>query len=41
MGHGEAGVAQELLKLSVFHSILVHDGGGGETEFVGGVVFNA
>lgn len=41
MGHVEAGVAQELLELSVFHSVLVHDGRGGETEFVGGAVFYA
>jgi len=35
VGHVEAGVAQEFLELCVFHSVLVHDGGGGEAEFVG------
>ena len=41
MGHVETGMAQELLELSVFHSVLVHDGGSGEAEFVGGAVFYA
>ena len=40
MGHVEAGVAQELLELGVFHSVFVHDGGGREAEFVGGAIFN-
>ena len=39
VSHIEAGKAQELLKLSVIHSVLVHDGGGRETEFVGVAVF--
>ena len=41
MRHGETGMAQELLKLGVFHSVLVHDGSGGEAELVGGAVFYA
>lgn len=38
MGHVETGVSQELLELSIFHSVFVHDGGGGKAEFAGGAV---
>jgi len=34
VGHVETGVAQELLKLGVLHSVLVHDGSGGEAKLV-------
>nr|WP_278320771.1 hypothetical protein [Lacrimispora sphenoides] len=41
MSHVEASVVQEFLKLSVFHSVFVHNGSGGEAKLVGGAVFNA
>jgi len=40
VGHVKTSVAKEFLEFSIFHSVLVHDGGGGEAEFVGGAVFD-
>jgi hypothetical protein len=34
-------LSQKLLKLGVFDSVFVHDGGGGEAELAGGTVFYA
>lgn len=40
MGHVETGVTHELLEFSIFHSVFVHDGGGGESKLVGRAVFD-